>query len=123
MNNPYLAIFCLFLFALLLGVGFVIISHFIGQKRPSTAKMMPYECGIDPLGAPRAEFSVKFFLVAMIFIVFDVEVAFLFPWAVLFKGFMKAGLGGLVFAEMMIFMGILLMGLIYVYGKKALKWE
>ena len=123
MQNPYLAILGLFLFAITLGLAFVVLSHLIGKKKYSQEKMMPYECGINPVGAPRTEFSVKFFLVAVIFIAFDVEVVFLYPWAVLFRDFIRDGLGVFVFTEMMIFIGILAVGLIYVYGKKALKWE
>jgi len=70
MDNPYLAVFCLFLFAIILGLTFVLLSYLIGNKKYSKTKMMPYECGIDPVGGPRAQFSVKFFLVAMLFIIF-----------------------------------------------------
>jgi NADH-quinone oxidoreductase subunit A len=122
-SNPYIAICLIFLFAVILGLSFVVISSLIGRKKYSQAKMMPYECGINPVGEPRAEFSVKFFLVAMLFIIFDVEVVFLYPWAVLFKDFVRSGQGVFVLTEMMIFLGILMIGLIYIYGKKALKWE
>ena len=101
----------------------VILSYLLGAKQATPTKLMPYECGINPTGEPRTEFSVKFFLVAVLFIIFDVEVVFLFPWAVLFQEFIQEGLGVFVFVEMMIFLGILLIGLIYIYGKQALKWE
>jgi NADH-quinone oxidoreductase subunit A len=87
-------------------------------RKVSPEKMVPFECGNDPIGDPRRRFSVKFFLIALLFIVFDVEVAFVFPWAVLFR---KLGLFG--FVEMAIFLGILILGLIYVWKKGALEWE
>ena len=84
---------------------------------------MSYECGLDPIGSARERFPVKFYLVAMLFILFDVEVVFLYPWAVLFKEFVRSGSGIFVFTEMLIFLGILVAGLLYIYGQRALDWE
>lgn len=121
--SPYVPILMLFLIGIGLSVGFVLLSHFVGTHKPNPAKMGPYECGLDPVGSPRRRFSVKFYLVAMLFILFDIEVVFLYPWAVLFKEFKGAGLGGILFVEMAIFLAILTIGLVYVFRRRALDWE
>lgn len=110
----------LFLFALaaMVPVLMIVIAGASGPKRPTTGKNIPFESGIDPLGDARRRFSVKFFLVALLFLIFDVETIFIFPWAVLFR---KLGLFG--FVEMSIFLFILLLGLLYVWKKGALEWE
>ena len=84
---------------------------------------MPYECGKDPVGSARERFSVKFYLIAMIFILFDIEVIFLVPWAVVFRFFSQIGSGGLVYGEMMMFIVFLLVGYIYVVRKGAFDWS
>jgi NADH-quinone oxidoreductase subunit A len=96
----------------------VTIATVTSKLRPSTVKHIPFECGVDPTGTARRRFSVKFFLVALLFLVFDVETIFIFPWAVLFR---KLGLFG--FIEMTIFLFILILGLVYVWKKGALEWE
>jgi len=83
---------------------------------------MPYECGKDPVGSARTRFSVKFYLIAMIFILFDIEVIFLVPWAVVFRTLVARGLGTLAYVEMMVFIGLLLVGYIYVRKKGAFDW-
>ncbi len=113
----------LFVFAALLAGGFLGLSHLLGPRKHSPAKDQPYECGLDSTGSTRDRFSVKFYLVAMLFILFDVEVVFIYPWAVNFREFVKAGAGIFVFVEMLLFLGILLVGLLYVYGRKAIDWE
>lgn len=87
--------------------------------------MMPYECGKDPVGTARERFSVKFYLVAMIFILFDIEVVFLIPWAVVFKTLASPtyGLRGLVYVEMMLFVVLLLVGYVYILKKGAFDWS
>jgi NADH-quinone oxidoreductase subunit A len=89
----------------------------LGPRRPYNDKLTTYECGIDPVGSARERFSVKFYLVAMLFIVFDIEIVFLYPWAVILN---SLGLFGLV--EMFFFLGILLIGLLYVWKKGGLEW-
>ncbi len=121
--NPYIPLLLLFAFAGLISGGFLILSHLLGPKKLSAEKSLPYECGISPIGTPRDRFSVKFYLVAMLFILFDVEVVFLYPWAVLFKDFVREGAGLFVFIEMAIFLGILVVGLLYIYGRRAIDWE
>ncbi|MBI2081943.1 MAG: NADH-quinone oxidoreductase subunit A [Deltaproteobacteria bacterium] len=121
--SPYISLLLLFLFGALVSGGFILVSHLLGPLKKTEAKMLPYECGVNPVDEPRHRFSVKFYLVAMIFIVFDIEVVFLYPWAVLFKEFVREGMGLFLFVEMAVFLGVLVVGLLYVYGRRALKWE
>lgn len=121
--DPYLPLVFLFLFAAMIGGGFLLLAHWLGPARRNPEKEGTYECGIDPVGSPRGRFSVKFYLVAMLFILFDVEVVFLYPWAILFKEFVRMGAGPFLFAEMAVFLGILVIGLVYIYGSRALEWE
>ena len=94
------------------------VSVLVGWRRPTRAKLQPYECGIEPTGTAREPFSVKFYLVAMIFILFDVEAIFLYPWAVVFRTLGRYG-----FYEMMIYIAILLVGYFYLWKKGALDWH
>lgn len=123
MLQDYFPILVLFATGLLIGGAFIGLSAVIGTKRPSREKLMPYECGLDPVSSPRQQFSVKFFLVAMIFLLFDVEVTFLFPWALLVRRFTAAHLGPFIFAEGLLFIAVLAIGLIYVWRRGALDWE
>ena len=120
----YLPILLMFIVAGGFAVGNIILSQFVGQRKRTRTKMMPYECGKDPVGTARERFSVKFYLIAMIFILFDIEVIFLVPWAVVFKTLAGPayGLRTLVYAEMMIFIALLLAGYIYVVKKGAFDW-
>lgn len=118
MINQYIPILIVFIFSAGLALFFIIFSHIMGPRRETVEKLMTYECGIDPIGDARHRFSVKFFLIAIIFLVFDVEVVFLYPWAVLFR---KLGMFG--FIEMMIFLVVLILGLYYVWKRGALEWE
>jgi NADH-quinone oxidoreductase subunit A len=104
--------------ALALAGGMVVLSTFIGKHRYSRAKMSPYECGMTPVGDARERFSVKFYLVAMLFILFDVEAVFLYPWAVLLRELKMFG-----FWEMLVYIGIVLVGLFYVWNKGVLDWS
>jgi len=107
---------------LVLAVGFALITIFlsaiIGKRKKTPQKMLPYECGMDPFGQARKPFSVKFYIIAMLFIIFDIEAVFLYPWAVVFRELKIFGL-----VEMAVFIGILLVGFIYVWKKGALEWE
>jgi len=122
--TDYLPILLIFVVAAGFAVGNVFISQFIGQRKQTRTKMMPYECGKDPVGTARERFSVKFYLIGMIFILFDIEVIFLVPWAVVFKTLSTPayGLRTLVYVEMMIFVALLLVGYIYVVKKGAFDW-
>ena len=118
MLGIYLPIILLMLVALAFGLGSVVFSSLIGEKKYSKVKMAPYECGCEPVGTARERFPIKFYLIAMLFILFDIEAVFLYPWAILYK---KLGLFGLV--EMGVFVVILFVGYIYVWKKGALEWE
>ena len=118
----YLPILLMFIVAGGFAVGNIVLSQFVGQRKRTRTKLMPYECGKDPVGSARERFSVKFYLIAMIFILFDIEVIFLVPWAVVFKTLAARGLGRLVYFEMMTFIALLLVGYIYVRKKGAFDW-
>jgi NADH-quinone oxidoreductase subunit A len=98
--------------------GTIAASYYLGRRVNTAAKLMPYECGITPVGNARDRFHTRFYLVAMLFIVFDIETVFLYPWAVVFK---QLALFGLL--EMVVFIAILLAGFVYVWGKGALEWD
>lgn len=110
------------IFQVVVALGFVVVTliatHFLGPKRKTTDKLSTFEAGIKVVGNARQPFSIKYFLVAILFVLFDVEVIFMYPWAVNFRAL---GMAGMI--EMFIFMGTLLLGFIYVIKKKALDWN
>ena len=118
MLTGYLPILVLFLVALFIAALLIVASRFLGPQRPTKRKLMPYESGMEPIGSAHGRFPVKFNLVAMIFILFDIEVIFFFPYALVYR---RLGVFGLI--EMGVFMLILLIGLIYVWKRGALRWE
>lgn len=121
--TPFLPVFALLLLSLAVGVGILWVSgwllpRFLKPNNPKAEKLTPYECGVPMFqGNARRRYSVKFYLVAVLFILFDVEAAFLLPWAVQFKGNLPS------FGAMLTFMATLLVGYVYVWGKGALEWE
>lgn len=113
----YVPIFIfLFIVFVVLG-GTVVVAAVVRPSKPSRVKELPYECGIDPVDDARKRYTVRFYIVAILFVVFDVETIFLFPWAVQFK---MLGLFG--FVEMLIFLGILVVGYVWIWRKGALEW-
>ena len=116
--KQYLPIGIMVLLGVVAGVVFSNISRWIGPRRPNEEKLSTYESGMEPVKTARERFSVKFSLVAMLFIVFDIEVVFMYPWAVVYR---QLGLFGLI--EMLVFIGILLIGLLYIVRKGALRWH
>ena len=116
------AAFIPILMMLIVATGFAVAtlaaSHFLGRRVNDPAKLSPYECGVTPVGTARERFHTRFYLVAMLFIVFDIETVFIYPWAVVFKQLAMFGL-----IEMGVFIAILLAGLVYVWGKGALEWD
>jgi NADH-quinone oxidoreductase subunit A len=110
------------IFQMIVAVGFVVgtmfVTHKIGPKRATKDKLTPFESGIEVVGNARTPISIKYFLVAILFVLFDVEVIFMYPWAVNFKA-----LGGSGMIEMFIFMATLLLGFIYIIKKGALDWD
>jgi NADH-quinone oxidoreductase subunit A len=121
--KDYLPILLMFIVAAGFAVSNVLLSQLVGQRKSTRTKLMPYECGKDPVGSARERFSVKFYLIAMLFILFDIEVIFLVPWAVVFKNLSLGGLGTLAYVEMMMFVGLLLVGYVYVVKKGAFDWS
>ena len=114
----YLSIIIFLFIALLLSVGFILINFISSPNNPDPEKLSAYECGFDAFDDSRMEFDVRFYLVAILFIIFDLEIAFLFPWAISLG---KIGIFG--FVSMMIFLFILTVGFIYEWKKGALDWE
>jgi len=104
--------------AILLSAALVAISTLVGYRRPSRTKQQPYECGISPVGDAREPVPVKFYLLAMVFILFDVEAIFLYPWAFIYRSLHWFG-----FVEMLLYILILLAGYIYLWKKGALDWS
>ncbi|MDE1921420.1 MAG: NADH-quinone oxidoreductase subunit A [Candidatus Omnitrophica bacterium] len=114
----YIAVIFAFLFALGLSALLLTLPKFLAPNLPSDIKSRPFECGKEPFALPGGNMPVHFYIVAMLFIIFDVEMVFLFPWAVLFR---KLGIFGL--AEMAVFLGFVVLGFLYVLKKRALAWE
>jgi NADH-quinone oxidoreductase subunit A len=106
-----------------LAAAMVLLSYLIGQHKFNPAKMSQYECGMQPVGDAKQRFSVKFYLVAMLFILFDVEAVFLYPWAIVANSLKAAGLGLFWFSEMLVYIGIVLAGFWYVWKKGVLDWN
>lgn len=123
--SDYLPIALMFIVAIGFAAGNVLLSQLVGQHKATRTKTMPYECGKDPVGTARERFSVKFYLVAMIFILFDIELIFLIPWAVVFKTFAAGGraLSNLIYVEMMLFVVLLLVGYVYILKKGLFEWS
>ncbi len=116
--NQYLPVLVMVLAAAGIAGGMLIATTIIGPKKSFDEKMEPFECGVTPVADPKSRFSVRFYIIAMLFIVFDIEAVFLFPWATVFR---RLGIFG--FIEMMVFIFILGIGLVYIWKKGALEWE
>jgi NADH-quinone oxidoreductase subunit A len=116
--DPYLGILILVVVGVLNAAGMMVASHLLGSNRPTSVKASPYESGITPLGTTRERFSVNFYLVAMLFIVLDIETLFLIPWAAIFRDLGFAGL-----LEVSAFLAVLGVGLVYAWKKGALEWD
>ena len=116
--KDYLSIIIYLFVALGLSVGFIILNYIFSPKNPDPEKLSAYECGFEAFGDSRMEFDVRFYLVAILFIIFDLEIAFLFPWAI-----SLGNLGSLGFWSMMIFLFVLTIGFIYEWKKGALDWD
>ncbi|MEM6800687.1 MAG: NADH-quinone oxidoreductase subunit A [Bacteroidota bacterium] len=119
----YIPIFILILIAIILGLLLTNLSWLLGPLRPNSIKGSAYESGMDTVGTAHERFSVKFYLIAMLFILFDIEVVFMYPWAVQFKELIIETDSLFPFIEMLVFVLILFVGYIYVYKKGGLKWS
>lgn len=118
MKFEYVAVIATLGFAALLPATFLLVSALLGPRRPTPVKAEAFECGNPPTGPAWGRFSVRFYLTAILFIIFDIEVVFLYPWAIRFRE-----LGMLGFVQMMVFLGVLTLGLVYVWRKGALEWD
>lgn len=123
MTSDWLAIILLFVLAAATGGAVVAFSAAIGRRISPPERQTTYECGLNPIDMPRRRFSIKYFLLALVFIVLDVEVAFLYPWAIAFRGAVGQGRGTMLAIEGMIFLAVMGLALIYVWGRGAMEWE
>lgn len=126
----YLPVLIMFTVAVGMACVIPVLSWFLGPKKPTRSKLSVYECGLRPVGNARERFSVKFYLVAILFIVFDIEIVFMYPWAISFREALAlqksgevAGLGWFWMIEMLIFFMVLTLGLVYAWRKGALDWN
>lgn len=104
--------------------GVLVLSYFVGPKRDSLHKRQPFESGEDLISSPRQRFSIAFYLVGLFFIIFDIEAVFLYPWAVLYREWLRdPELAAIAFGEMFVFLGILTLGLVYVWKRGGFEWE
>ena len=116
--NNYLPVLLFLFVGSLVGIGPMVIGKLLGPSRPEPEKLSAYECGFEAFGDARMQVDIRYYLVAILFILFDLEIAFLFPWAV-----SLGTIGFIGFMSMMVFLGILVIGFIYEWGKGALDWE
>ncbi len=118
MLGEYLPILLFLAVSSAVGIALLVLGGLLGPRRPESEKLSPYECGFEAFEDAHMQFDVRYYLIAILFIAFDLEIAFVFPWAVIFR---SLGFVGLV--EMGIFLGLLVLGFIYVWKKGALEWE
>ena len=118
MLGEYLPILLFLIVSTTIGVALLVLGNLLGPQRPGSEKLSPYECGFEAFEDTRTRFDVRYYLVAILFIIFDLEIAFLFPWAVVFK---EIGMSAII--AMAVFLGILVIGFIYEWKKGALDWE
>jgi NADH-quinone oxidoreductase subunit A len=117
----YLSVLILMALGASIGGGALLLSSLLGPKFPNSRKNSPFECGMEPVGDARQRFSVRFYLVAILFLLFDVEALFFYPWAVVYKKYLTVNT--FILFEMAVFVAVLLVGYIYVLGKGALEWD
>jgi NADH-quinone oxidoreductase subunit A len=118
MLENYLPILIFLTISLIMGIGFFVVGFVLGPHKPDSEKLSPYECGFEAFEDARMQFDVRYYLIAILFIIFDLEIAFFFPWALALR---EVGMVG--FWAMMLFLGVLVIGFIYEWRKGALEWE
>nr|WP_246417063.1 NADH-quinone oxidoreductase subunit A [Rehaibacterium terrae] len=116
--GEYLPILLFLFVSTVIGVALLVLGWLLGPQRPESEKLSPYECGFEAFEDARMQFDVRYYLVAILFIIFDLEIAFLFPWAVVFRD-----IGMTAIVSMAVFLGILVIGFVYEWKKGALEWE
>lgn len=125
MTQSFIPILILLLFAVVLGAGLLTLNWFVGRHQRNPSKLAPYESGVPMLDETRKRVNVKFYQIAMIFIVFDIEAAFLYPWAVIYRDSVRSasGVHWFIFIEMLVFILLLGAGYVYIWKKRALDWK
>ena len=118
MLGEYLPILLFLAVSSVVGIALLVLGGLLGPRRPESEKLSPYECGFEAFEDAHMQFDVRYYLIAILFIAFDLEIAFVFPWAIIFR---SLGVVGLI--EMGIFLGLLILGFVYVWKKGALEWE
>ncbi len=121
MLSDFLPILIVGTFGVLFAIMVLVLTHLLGPKKDDKVKLTPYESGINPVGDARFKFNVKFYLIAMLFIIFDIEAVFLYPWAVVYNDLLSVG--NFILIEMVIFIGLLLVGYYYLLKKGAFDWD
>lgn len=123
MLAPYIPIAIIVILSIIFAFLIIAIGVLFGPRRKTPRKMMPYESGMTPIGPGTRRVPVRFYMVAVLFILFDIEIIFIIPWAVILKEFVKLNMGVFALIEMIIFIIVLLIGLVYAWKKGALEWE
>ncbi len=121
-NLAYLSVAIFLLIVPVIGAALLIVGVLIRPSRPSLMKSLPYESGVPSVGRARERYSVRFYIIAMLFVLFDIEAVFLYPWAINFDGFVRRGDGIFILVEMLLFIFIILLGYAYAWKKGALDW-
>jgi NADH-quinone oxidoreductase subunit A len=123
MSENFLPVLLVIGIAVTFAAVFLAISFWLGPKRPSLLKSSTYECGIPPRGTTQIRFFIRFFLVALLFLLFDLEAVFLYPWVLLYREFLAAGRALFALGELGVFLSVLVVGLVYVWRKGGLEWQ
>lgn len=121
-NLAYLSVAMFLLVVAVAGSTLLILGVLFRPKNPSAMKSIPYESGVPPVGRARERYSVRFYIIAMLFVLFDIEAIFLYPWAINFDGFVRRGDGIFILVEMLLFIFVILLGYVYAWKKGALDW-
>jgi len=122
MTHTFLPVLILLVIAIAMGTVMLTLNWLLGRKRRNPLKLAPYESGVPPLDVNRKRINVRFYQIAMLFILFDIEAAFLYPWAVIYRDFARGPAGMFLFGEMLLFIVLLAFGYVYVWKKKAFDW-
>ncbi|HEX2916415.1 MAG TPA: NADH-quinone oxidoreductase subunit A [Chloroflexia bacterium] len=121
-NLAYLSVVIFMVVVAIAGTTLLLLGAFVRPKHPSAMKSIPYESGVPPVGRARERYSVRFYIIAMLFVLFDIEAVFLYPWAINFDGFIRRGDGVFILVEMLVFIFLILLGYAYAWRKGALDW-
>ncbi|MBA7611444.1 MAG: NADH-quinone oxidoreductase subunit A [Calditrichaeota bacterium] len=121
MIGDYLPVLLVFVMAAGLAVFLLVLTHFVGPRVKDKVKLSPYESGVDPVAPAHTRLNIRYFIVGLVFIIFDIEVVFLYPWAVIFSDFIKRS--PFILYEMLFFLAVLLIGYVYVWRKGVFEWE